>query len=191
MQMPVGEICSLVTEKGFGFIKPKTGGADVFFHNSVVNCPVESLKLGQEVEFEIDTSVEKVRAKSVTVRGAGGRKSADQRRSSTPGQRFVKTEFGYVTKMLWKKQQGFISADSAGAELLFNESDVIGDKRYQQLKVGDYVRFIRNDSSAIRNPIHEPPTVRSVEVIQRVPKKVPIPEVPNNPRARRKKPTWR
>ena len=39
---------------------------------------------------------------------------------------------------------GFISADAGGAELLFGQSDVIGDKQFHQMTIGDYVRFVRN-----------------------------------------------
>jgi len=197
--MPVGQIVSLTLERGFGFIKPTGEADDVFFHASVVNCPIESLKVGQEVEYEVDADAEKARAKSVTVRGGGGSKndwqrgrtSTDKQRSSRPRQeQAVKTECGFVTKLLWKKNQGFISADTGGAELLFDQSDVSGDQRCQQMKIGDYVRFVRT-SRADPNPIHGPPTARVVEVIERVPQKLPSLELPNNPKARRKKPAWR
>ena len=39
----------------------------MFFHNSVVNCPIESLQVGQEVEYELDDDAQKPWAKSVTV----------------------------------------------------------------------------------------------------------------------------
>jgi hypothetical protein len=58
------------------------------------------------------------------------------------------------------------------------------------MKIGDYVRFVRNPVLD-RNPIREPPTARAVQVIERVPKKLPSLELPDNPKARRKKPTWR
>jgi len=201
--MPVGQIVSLAPEKGFGFIKPTGGGGDLFFHNSVVDCPIESLKVGQEVEYEVDAEAKKARAKSVTVRGGSsqndrqrGRTLAATRRSPRPQHNrprmepAVKTECGFVTKLLWKKSQGFISADTGGAELLFDQSDVSGEKRFQQMKIGDYVRFVRNPSAA-KNPIHEPPTARAVQVIERVPQKLPSLELPSNPKARHKKPTWR
>ena len=60
----------------------------------------------------------------------------------------------------------------------------------QQMNIGDYVRFVRNPS-ADPNPLREPPTARAVQVIERVPKQSPSFELPNNPKARRKKPTWR
>ena len=197
--MPVGQIVSLALERGFGFIKPTGEGGDVFFHNSVVNCPIESLKVGQEVEYEVDADAEKAHAKSVTVRGGGrskndrqrGRTSTDNQGSPRPrNEPAVKTECGFVTKLLRKKNQGFISADTGGAELLFDQSDVFGDKRFQQMTIGCYVRFVRNPRAA-PNPIHGPPTATAVQVIERVPQKLPSLELPNNPKARRKKPAWR
>lgn len=67
--MPVGQIVSLALEKGCGFIKPMggDGDSDVFFYKAVVNCPLESLKVGQEVEYEMDADAEQACAKSVTV----------------------------------------------------------------------------------------------------------------------------
>ncbi len=159
--MPSGQIVSLTLEKGFGFIKPPGGGADVFFHGSIVNGPMVSLKVGQTVEFEVDPDAKKARAKSVTVPGGGvrrpvrqgGRKSAGKPRNPVPPRASgVKTERGFVTKLHWKKDQGFISADSGGAELLFDRSDVEGDKKFHQIKIGDYVRFVRIPSKG-RNPL--------------------------------------
>ena len=192
--MPTGEIVSIVADKGFGFIKPKDGTSDVFFHNSVLDCPIESVQLGQRVEFELDEAAEKARAKSVRV--AGGTNASATTASGTatrpgPSRLAGRTEFGFVTKMVWKKEIGFISADAGGAELKFEPADVAGEKPFQKIKVGDYVRFERNAFDATKNPLIEAPTVKSVEVIERVPKKLPRIGLPKNPKARRKKPTWR
>ena len=62
--------------------------------------------------------------------------------------------------------------------------------RFQQMQIGDYVRFVRNPGAA-PNPVYEPPTARAVQVIERVPQKLPSLELPSNPKARRKKPAWR
>jgi CspA family cold shock protein len=50
--MPKGTIKKL-TDRGFGFIQPESGGGDIFFHrNDLVGVEFNSLKEGQEVEFE-------------------------------------------------------------------------------------------------------------------------------------------
>lgn len=67
-----GEIQSLVEDKGFGFIKPAAGGADVFFHFSAVDAAFASLTQGQKVQYELDTKSEKPRAESV-ITGEGGK----------------------------------------------------------------------------------------------------------------------
>jgi CspA family cold shock protein len=49
--MPQGTIKKLVTEKGFGFIRGERG--DIFFHHSVLEgADIESLRIGQSVEYE-------------------------------------------------------------------------------------------------------------------------------------------
>ena len=54
--MPVGKIKKLVQEKGFGFIS-QSQGEDVFFHHSAVaDQGYEDLAIGQQVEFQIDTT---------------------------------------------------------------------------------------------------------------------------------------
>lgn len=53
--MPMGTIKKLTHEKGFGFIKPADGGADVFFHRSVVaDQAFDSLTEGEQVEYSVD-----------------------------------------------------------------------------------------------------------------------------------------
>ncbi len=54
--MRKGTIKRLMTEKGFGFIQTAEGteGKDLFFHRSELqNVDYDSLREGQEVEFEI------------------------------------------------------------------------------------------------------------------------------------------
>lgn len=53
--MPAGKIKKLVTEKGFGFIRPDDGGADVFFHHSsLVDMRIEDLGEGEAVTYDIE-----------------------------------------------------------------------------------------------------------------------------------------
>lgn len=193
--MPVGHVISLTPQKGFGFIRPEGAEDDLFFHKSVVNCRLESLEIGQEVEYQVDEDADRPRAKSVRARDvskAEPSRSSDGPRPSRRPRRdpAIPTECGFVTKLWRKTHQGFISADTGGAELLFDESDVVGDKRFYQIAIGDYVRFVRNPKLATASA-QEPATAVRVEVIERVPKRLPRLELPSNPKARRKKPTWR
>jgi CspA family cold shock protein len=53
--MPAGYIKKIMTDKGFGFIAPAGGGADVFFHQSVVmDADFARLLEGQPVSFEAE-----------------------------------------------------------------------------------------------------------------------------------------
>ncbi len=52
--MPQGTIKKLVAEKGFGFIAGE--GEELFFHRSaVIQGNFDSLRQGQQVEYEVDT----------------------------------------------------------------------------------------------------------------------------------------
>lgn len=192
--MPIGQVVSIVSEKGFGFIKPANGDTDLFFHISALNCTIDFVKVGQEVEYEVDTEADKPRAKSVIVPGAPAKPAGGYgagRSGRGKAAPVVKTECGFVTKVVWKKQIGFVSPDTVGPELLFTPDDVTGEKPFPKIKVGDYVQFVRNPVDPAKNPLIDPPTIRAVEVIERVPKRLPRIGLPNNPRARKKKPTWR
>jgi CspA family cold shock protein len=52
--MPVGTVKWFNAQKGFGFIQPDKGGADVFVHISAVErAGMSNLNEGQKVNFEI------------------------------------------------------------------------------------------------------------------------------------------
>ncbi len=237
-----GEIHSLVPEKGFGFIKSASGGADVFFHCSALNVLFDSIHQGQQVEYELDPHAEKPRALKVSVgdvagpttptnrpgKGSGGRhlSSAGGRgtgQAGRPGQRRAgqggravpvgrgqrgasrtvdtrraadrtasdsgsNLESGFVTKLHHRKFRGFISSVKHGPEFLFVAQDVIGDKRYSQLQIGDFVQFVKGpaDPDAPKQPIAK--SVRAVERENNVPM---VNKLRRHPNARKKKPTWR
>jgi len=52
--MPTGTVKWFNAQKGFGFIQPEAGGADVFVHISAVErAGLSTLNENQDVEFEI------------------------------------------------------------------------------------------------------------------------------------------
>jgi CspA family cold shock protein len=53
--MPQGTIKTLVTDRGFGFIRPESkSDPDVFFHlSALVDVAFEELKAGTKVRFEL------------------------------------------------------------------------------------------------------------------------------------------
>lgn len=53
--MANGTIARLERERGFGFIKPQVGDADLFFHTSALQGLIfDNLREGQTVEFEAE-----------------------------------------------------------------------------------------------------------------------------------------
>jgi len=54
--MPTGVVKYYKGERGFGFITPDAGGADIFVHIHCCENGIESLKIGQRVRFEERTS---------------------------------------------------------------------------------------------------------------------------------------
>ena len=62
--MPQGTIKKLVADKGFGFISGDRG--DLFFHHSALeDSSIESLSVGQAVEYEEGTGPKGPRAENV------------------------------------------------------------------------------------------------------------------------------
>jgi CspA family cold shock protein len=77
MARETGTVERFMDEKGFGFIKPDSGGKDVFVHHSVIQMDgFKSLKRGDRVEFEITDDPKGPRASDVRrvddEPGAGG-----------------------------------------------------------------------------------------------------------------------
>lgn len=188
-----GKITSISADKGFGFIQPSSGGADVFFHRSAVDADFTSLSIGQRVQFEPDKSAAKPRAKSVLTTAA--QPNLSRSRGTSPPRNLMARnrsrdariyEFGFVTRLRRRKREGFISSNKGGPEYLFTASAVTGEKPYSELSVGDYVKFVPRDRPIDpRQPIAELVTVTDPPILAE--NYTPV----RHPRSRGKKPTWR
>ncbi len=93
---------------------------------------------------------------------------------------------GFVTKLYRHEVCGFISADDGGAEIRFEPSTVVGEKRYQDLQIGDYVEFaVSPETRGTKLPI-----AFYVCEIERN-NYFPQTQLSRHPNSRRKKPSWR
>ncbi|MGH8215326.1 MAG: cold-shock protein [Rhodanobacteraceae bacterium] len=69
--MAVGMVKWFNDAKGFGFITPDGGGADVFVHFSAIRAQgFRSLKEGQRVQFEVVQGPKGMQAADVAAEGA-------------------------------------------------------------------------------------------------------------------------
>ncbi len=189
--MFAGKILSISTDKGFGFIQPMSGEADVFFHCTAVDTEFKSLTNGQQLQYVPHETAEKPRAKSVvTGRDAQKQPARTSQRTSRyaePRPQVAEAyDFGFVTKLRRGKSEGFISSDKGGPEYFFDAAKVTGEKMFFQLAVVDYVLFVpqANDDDP------KQPIAKSVMIVERhVPTETHTP--PKHPRSLGKKPTWR
>ena len=68
--MATGTVKWFNAEKGFGFIAPDDGSADVFAHFSAISGNgYRSLEEGQKVEFEVAQGPKGLQAENITVIG--------------------------------------------------------------------------------------------------------------------------
>ena len=69
--MPVGTVKFFNTTKGFGFIQPEGGGADVFVHVSAVErAGMRTLNEGQKVSFDLETDQRRGKTNATNLRPA-------------------------------------------------------------------------------------------------------------------------
>jgi len=68
--MATGTVKWFSASKGFGFIAPKDGGADLFIHfSNISGSGYRNLEEGQKVEFEAQQGKKGMEATNVTVIG--------------------------------------------------------------------------------------------------------------------------
>jgi len=68
--MATGTVKWFNSQKGYGFIQPTTGGADVFVHISAVErAGMDGLAEGQKVDYELETG-QRGRVSAVNLRPA-------------------------------------------------------------------------------------------------------------------------
>jgi cold shock protein len=61
--MKIGTVKWFNETKGFGFIQPQDGGADVFVHISALEkAGIKNLKDGQKISYELSTNKGKISA---------------------------------------------------------------------------------------------------------------------------------
>ncbi|MBT0565371.1 cold-shock protein [Williamsia sp. CHRR-6] len=76
-----GKVVHYDANRGFGFLAPDSGGADVFLHiNDAADLDEASLKPGAQVEFEVQDTDRGSKAVNVSVTGAAPAGARDGRR---------------------------------------------------------------------------------------------------------------
>lgn len=112
--MPQGTVRWFDPERGFGFLAPEDGSADLFVHASEItgDGPARLLREGQAVEFEV---------------GAGDR-GPQARRVRVTGAVAADTVTGVLGSVTWyepSKGYGFATADGGGPEVFVHSSAIV------------------------------------------------------------------
>jgi len=69
--MATGTVKWFNTQKGYGFIQPEEGGADIFVHiTAVEKAGLRSLNEGQKVSYEVQNDPKKGKSSAVNIQAA-------------------------------------------------------------------------------------------------------------------------
>jgi CspA family cold shock protein len=112
--VPHGTVRWFDPERGFGFLAPEDGSADLFVHASEIDGDGGSalLREGQAVEFEVGEGDRGPQARRVRVTGAIAADAA----------------LGVLGTVKWyepAKGYGFVTADSGGSEIFVHSSAIV------------------------------------------------------------------
>ncbi|MFW5472957.1 cold-shock protein [Knoellia sp. CPCC 206450] len=132
------------TDKGFGFIAPDSGGADVFVHVRELADGVPEVGEGDRVTYDVVMSEKGPQARDVRLaRGSASRAASTSQTRARPGRTVtsdlpVRGGEGVVARFDAERGFGFITPDAGGADL-FVHASVIRDG--EALEYGDRVRY--------------------------------------------------
>jgi len=147
--MSQGTVSWFNADKGFGFLAPDDGGADVFVHASALaDGSHGSLDEGQRVEFEVTQGDRGPQAQQVRLLDGDG--GADRRPSTERPDRGSRPTqagggegpgFGTVNWFDAEKGFGFITPDEGGGDVFVHFSAIAEDDGYRTLDEGERVEL--------------------------------------------------
>ena len=130
-------------DKGFGFITPESGGADVFVHVRELADGLSELEEGDRVTYDVVMSDKGPQAREVRL----ARPAAPRRAPAAPPTRArsgrqqssgARSGEGVVARYDPDRGFGFIAPDAGGPDLFVHVSVI---RRGEELRQGDRVRF--------------------------------------------------
>jgi len=136
------------SQKGFGFITPDTGGADLFVHQSVIQSEgFRTLNEGEKVSYDKETENGKEKAVAVVSTGGGGGGGRGGGRGRQEPRKWPDgvdpsdgKQIGAVKWFNTEKGFGFI-APATGGEDLFVHQAAIHSPGFRSLMEGEEVEF--------------------------------------------------
>lgn len=138
------------SQKGFGFITPADGGADLFVHQSAIKATgFRSLAENEEVEYEVVTEEGKQKAMNVTgpagsnVKGDGGRRGGAPSMPRKWPEGTPTSDGKQIGSVKWfnsEKGYGFIAPLEGGDDLFVHQS-AIHATGFRSLREGEEVEF--------------------------------------------------
>jgi cold shock protein len=124
--------------KGFGFVTPDSGGADVFVHVRALADGLSSLTEGDRVTYQVAHGDKGPQARDVHLVGAAAPSAAARSARPKAADVAARAGEGVVARYDPDRGFGFITPDAGGADLFVHTSVVRGAEPLQQ---GERVRY--------------------------------------------------